>query len=281
MKQNNFNCYITIDFEEWYHIEYLKKYNVSNFNETCCDKIDDFLDNLKNNNIPSTIFVVSDVCKSNSSTLSKAVKNGNKIGCHTSCHQNLKSLTTAEFSKMIIESKSIIENVLNTTVDAFRAPSFSANMEKINALKSIGFKFDSSYINSNANEYYQNLNFQAWDKLSGCIYSDKSSSFKEYEIPTCKLVGKRIPISGGGFFRLVPLFLLKILISKYIKKNNYYMFFIHPYEICGIDLSISKTLPFKYRFRLNYGRKRAQKKFWKLIKFLKQKGAAFKKLGEN
>lgn len=280
-KNNKFDCYITIDYEEWYHIEYLKQYKVQQNNITCCDKIDDFIIRLGKENIPTTFFVVSDICENNIKTLKLILNYKNKIGCHTSNHENLKNLSTQEFKEQVYYAKSIIEKLLNITVDSFRAPSFSANVEKIKALSDIGFLIDSSYIDSGANEYYEKNDLSDWIVIKKCVYKDPSSNLVEYEIPTMAIGKKRFPIGGGGFFRLIPLWILKPLIKKYIRENNYYMFFIHPYEISGIDLPITKKLPFKYRFRLNYGRKNAQKKFWKLIKFLKKNGAVFKTLGNN
>ena len=154
-KNNKFDCYITIDYEEWYHIEYLKQYKVQQNNITCCDKIDDFIIRLGKENIPTTFFVVSDICENNIKTLKLVLNYKNKIGCHTSNHENLKNLSTQEFKEQVYYAKSIIEKLLNITVDSFRAPSFSANVEKIKALSDIGFLIDSSYIDSGANEYYE------------------------------------------------------------------------------------------------------------------------------
>lgn len=279
-KKKTFNCYITIDYEEWHHIEYLKQYSFKHSDITCCDKIDGFVLKLHKENVPATFFVVSDICEANIKTLELIISKNNKIGCHTSSHENLKQVNVDNFKKLICVSKKTIEDKLNTTIDCFRAPSFSANIEKIQALSEIGFRFDSSYINSEANEFYEKNDISNWKLVQKCIYRDPKSNLTEFEVPTMGIGKKRIPIAGGGFFRLIPLWILKPLVKKFIRKNNYYLFFIHPYEISGIQLPISKVLPFKYRFRLNYGRKKAQAKFWKLIKFLKKNGAIFKTLGD-
>ena len=175
-------------------------------------------------------------------------------------------------------AKKELESNFNIKVNVFRAPSFSASKSKISLLKTIGFEADSSFINSSANEFYEKNNFSDWVVVKPHIY--EYNDFKEYEIPTFQFLGKSIPIAGGGFFRLIPLWFFKLLVKKYIKDNNYYMFFIHPYEISGVDLPISSQLTKKDKFRLNYGRKRAQRKFWKLISFLKKQGAIFKTIGE-
>lgn len=279
-KKKLFSCYITVDYEEWYHIEYLKKYSFPHNTITCCDKIDDFIFKLNEENIPTTFFVVSDICNDNIKTLHLILSKNNKIGCHTSSHENLKLLNVDDFKKHICNSKETIEKTLNTTINCFRAPSFSANIEKITSLSEIGFQIDSSYINSDANEFYEKNDLCNWITVQNCIYREPKSNLLEFEIPTISIGKKRIPIAGGGFFRLIPLWILKILIKKFIRKNDYYMFFIHPYEISGIELPISKELPLKYRFRLNYGRKRAKAKFWKLIRYLKKSGAIFKTLGD-
>ena len=101
------------------------------------------------------------------------------------------------------------------------------------------------------------------------------TDLKELEIPCLSFFGRNIPIGGGGFFRLYPFFLYKILVRKYLSKHDSFVFFLHPYEINYHKFEGIKRMKMKDKFRFDFGRKNAQKKFWKLIRYLKKQGFTF------
>ncbi|MDZ7903735.1 MAG: DUF3473 domain-containing protein [Rheinheimera sp.] len=54
----------------------------------------------------------------------------------------------------------------------------------------------------------------------------------EIPMPTLTMLGRQLPIAGGGYFRLMPYWLSKLLISKFLAEDKMpYMFYFHPWEI--------------------------------------------------
>lgn len=260
-------CYISIDFEEWYHVPFMKSYYDKNKSFSYCDSIPDFVKELNNENIKITIFVVADLAEKYKTFLTEAHSSGNVIGCHSLNHSDFNNLTLEEFSCETKTAKEQMENVLGFEVTGFRAPMFSASIEKINELKKIGFKFDSSAINSRSNPLYKQISEKELKNLQ----------INEYPIPTLN----RIPIGGGGYFRGMPFWHYKILLKKYIKKHDEFVFFIHPYEIDKKPFPGFKHGLFsKGYFAFNLKRKITLWKFNKLIKFLKKEEFEFRTMGE-
>ena len=276
MSENNKRIYFCIDFEDWYHIPYLSKYGFSKDEYTSyADKIGDFVNWLDENGIVANFFVVGDLAKDNAEFLKRCKEKGHQIGCHSYSHLPINKMTNDEFIDDTLKAKRAIEEAIDDKVVGYRAPFFSLTDEKLALLKQLGFKYDSSYIQSNANEHYSHMELDGFSKINSLIY--KKNDFVEYEIPT--LSNK--PIAGGGFFRLYPLFLLKKYVKKFSQSESNYVFFIHPFEIAGnIHFGGLKKMRFKDCIRFQLGRKSVLQKLKKALFYFKNKGYVFSKFGE-
>jgi len=272
------NCFVTIDFEDWPTIPYLQKYHFkkNEFASFCDDRsLRPFFQKLADEGVSATVFVVGSIAENNADLLKYILKQGNLIGCHSLNHDNLKNMTTQSFLVSTQRAKETIEKVIGTPVYCYRAPFFSANKEKILSLNKLGFTIDSSYIDSQSNPYYEKNDFSDWHGDPNGFLRNDCTDLKELEIPCLSFFGRNIPIGGGGFFRLYPFFLYKILVRKYLSKHDSFVFFLHPYEINYHKFEGIKRMKMKDKFRFDFGRKNAQKKFWKLIRYLKKQGFTF------
>lgn len=266
----NKTCYFSIDFEEWFHIPFLEKYhNEENDSFSYCEKLHDFIKKLNNLGIKATIFVVSEIVKKHKDFLIEASKAGNVIACHSSNHKNVKNLSNEEFLEDVRTSKEEIEKTLGIEVNGYRAPMFSASIEKINLLPSLGFTYDSSSIDSHFNHLYCQIS------ENEC---NQNTKIKEYKIPAVN----GFPIGGGGFFRAISFFRYKQFVKKYLKNHNEFVFYVHPYEIVTDEFIGFKNHKLSNdRRKFNIGRKRGAKKIWKVINLLKSYGFVFKTMGES
>ena len=265
----NKTCYLSIDFEEWYHIPFMKPY-INNENLEAisyCDKLSPFFNSLKREGIPSTVFIVSQIAEKYKKELLEIKSLGNEIGVHSTRHSCYKYMNDQEFLEDVLKSKEEVEKVINEKVTGFRAPMFSASFEKLQKLPEIGIKYDSSSINSNSNPFYYRIKPKQW--------KNNVSGINEYQIPI--FLGESL--GGGGYFRITPLWLYKIKLSLYLKRHDSFVFFLHPYEICLDNFPgfIHGKRSYGYH-RFYIGRKNVMKKFWKLIKWLKKKNVHFEKM---
>ena len=103
----------------------------------------------------------------------------------------------------------------------------------------------------------------------------------EYEIPTLDILKWSIPISGGGYLRLFPFWLMRLLLTAYAKKHENFTIYIHPFELTDIRLPLPKDLSLVTRFRCLVGRRGNLKKLKKVIRWLQRHGARFMTLEED
>jgi hypothetical protein len=53
----------------------------------------------------------------------------------------------------------------------------------------------------------------------------------EFPLSTTQILGRRIPFGGGGYFRLYPLRITRLLLSRLNTQGYPAMFYVHPYEV--------------------------------------------------
>jgi len=268
--------YLTVDIEEWYELDYLKDYNFNDTTVEVVPQIIDFLDMLDELGIKATFFIVAEIAEKNADIIREIKRRGHAIGCHGYDHRLLYEKTNEQFLDEITKAKQLIEIVANCEVDGYRAACFSMSREKLEITRKAGFLYDSSKIRFDQHPLYRNLDLTGFVQLDDLVY--RNGDFIEYEIPTLKLWKYNIPISGGGYLRLFPFFIMKRLIKMYEKSHENFLLYVHPFELTDIELPLSDNIGFKTRFRCLVGRKHNLRKIRKIVTFLKKQGAEFRTL---
>lgn len=87
-----------------------------------------------------------------------------------------------------------------------------------------------------------------------------TGTLKEFPINTYNLFGKNLIFPGGGYFRLLPLWLLKHLMSQ----SDYVMTYFHPRDF-DPEQPMLKELPLFRKFKSYYGLKNAAGKLRVLL----------------
>jgi hypothetical protein len=135
----------------------------------------------------------------------------------------------------------------------YRAPCFSLDRERLDIVRRAGFAYDSSRIDFGNHPLYGTIDMSGYQNISGSVY--KQDTFIEFETTTLPVLGKNIPISGGGYLRLFPWAVMKNLIAQHLKKNDIYVFYIHPFELSQLPIpDIPKSTSSLTKFRFKHGR---------------------------
>ncbi|SNS43442.1 polysaccharide deacetylase family protein, PEP-CTERM locus subfamily [Anaerovirgula multivorans] len=266
------NFFLTLDLEEWYHLEYLKKYKV-NDNIQMIKHISEFFDLLDKYDIKITVFVLGELADQHAIIIKDISNRGHEIACHGYDHQLLYNKTNEEFRQNILQGKKVLEEIINKEVIGYRASCFSMDNEKLRILKECGYKYDSSYIRFSQHDLYGSLAIDDFESIEDLVY--RQENFFEFEIPTYRIFKYDIPISGGGYFRLFPLFLFNYMFNNYSNLFKNFVFYIHPFELTDVTINFGKTVTYKDRFRFEVGRKGNLKKFEKFIKYCKKNSYQF------
>ena len=190
--------------------------------------------------------------------LIKGIKIGHEVALHCLEHRDIRYLSAEEFSNELKKSKEIIKKELGVEPVGFRFPCFRYKKEHLEALRSNGFIYDSS----------------SYDKKhrNKIIIED---GFYEFATNLSHFLFFRINLSGGGYLRLLPPSFYSAQLSKCIKKNDYYMMYLHPFEIYNGKFPKLKGLNFIQKMYINRNRDKYPEIISNLIDRLKLEGFSF------
>ena len=264
---------ISLDFEDWYHLEYFKN-SLNDKSQSILDEgTNEFINIITKENIKATFFIVGELISLKLELLKKIIKQDHEISGHSFNHVRPLTQTLEEFK---LDSKKLLAELkekLNIINPGYRAPCFSLDDERLKILNELKYSYDSSKISAGFHPLYGNINIEKYIKVFDNVYTDKT--FTEFELPTERFLNKNIPISGGGYLRILPWFLFKYLLKKYLKENETYFFFIHPFELTNKHVSLPKDSSIISRLRFRIGRSKGASRLIKLIKILKEEGFEF------
>lgn len=264
---------LTIDVEEWYHLEYFKNFKCDR-KKSVIDGLDVFTSIMDKHNIKASYFIVGELINSLKDTILDLNNKGHDIGLHSYFHKRPIEQNINEFVKDTYENISEMKTFLPHNSFGYRSPCFAIDRERLNELINLGIQYDASKITQKEHPLYINLDLDGFEKVERDIY--KKKSFKVFEVSTIKFLGLNIPISGGGYLRIIPWPLYIWLLKKYLKKSNFYNFFIHPFELSKANFDLPKNTPYLTKLRYNYKRNKVKKRLNRIIELLKENGYCFK-----
>jgi peptidoglycan/xylan/chitin deacetylase (PgdA/CDA1 family) len=264
---------LSLDIEDWYHLDYFSG-KESNRAYSMLDGLEIYRETLASHGIPSSYFVLGEIAKSLQTTLRELSEQGNDISSHGWGHTRPLTMKVGAFESEVTACKKNLEDILGTPVIGYRAPCFSLDRERLNILKEVGFKLDSSKIKFGDHPLYGDLNVDDFQKNSQAIYS--SGDFFEFEVSTLSILGKQIPVSGGGYLRIFPWKIMKALMEQYLKKSSFFTLYIHPFELSAlVNPNFPDETPTLNKIRFSLGRSTVVEKLNSLIELVRENGYQF------
>ena len=230
--ENTITNYLTIDIEDYFQVsafEYLVGYeNWDKYASRVEANTKKILDILGRYDIKATFFILGWTAKKHQNLVKEIHATGHEIACHSYCHRLVYKLTPEEFRKDTSLAKDILEQITGTQIRGFRAPSYSITNQSLWALQileELNFEFDSSIFPI----YHDRYGIPEAPRFK---YKIPGYNLTEYPISTSLLWRYKIPVSGGGYFRLFPYWFTKNALNNINKKEGQpFIFYLHPWEI--------------------------------------------------
>ena len=168
-------------------------------------------------------------------------------------------------------AKTLLENTIQKPVAGYRAPCFSLDRDRLEVVRQAGFVYDSSRILFKEHPLYGTLDMGGFSELMPNIFQE--GDFFEFQISTLSLAGFNIPVSGGGYIRMLPWFLMDSLIKKYLRQSGIYVLYIHPFELSQNPQPVlPEHISAATRMRFALGRHSVKAKLHSLIQLLREEG---------
>jgi polysaccharide deacetylase family protein (PEP-CTERM system associated) len=179
--------------------------------------------------VKATFFVLGWVAEQLPELVMDIHDRGHEIGSHSYWHRMVHTLTPEEFRADLRRSKDVLEQVTGTAVCAYRAPSFSItarSMWALDILAEEGFTIDSSIYPVRHDRY----------GIPGAAVEPhylqlSAGPLLEFPPSVMPLGRYRLPVAGGGYFRLYPKSLTHLAVRRCNESGLPFMFYIHPWEV--------------------------------------------------
>jgi polysaccharide deacetylase family protein (PEP-CTERM system associated) len=189
------------------------------------------LDLLAERGIHGTFFVLGWIAERHPALVRRIAAAGHEIACHGFSHQLVYAQTPAEFREETARSKGTLEDQSGTAVLGYRAASFSITHQSLWALDvliDLGFRYDSSIFPIRHDRY----GIPDADPRPAALTAPSGRSVVEFPMSAASYLGVRVPVSGGGYFRLLPYFVTRTGLRQINGRfGRPFAFYLHPWEI--------------------------------------------------
>jgi len=171
---------------------------------------------------------------------------GHEVACHGRDHRRLFTMDRATFERDIAVSKAQLEDATGAPVMGYRAPSFSLTPDVwwvYDVLAEAGFAYSSSLYPVKTDHYGMP------SAPRQPFWPTAERAILEVPMTVCHFLGRSLPASGGGYFRLLPYGLGRWLLAKGSKQTGSpAVFYMHPWEM-DPDQPFVADAPWLSRFR--------------------------------
>lgn len=260
---------LSMDVEDWYHLDYFQR-NQCNLDTSLLDGVERYLEILSEERVPSSFFVLGELAEQTTKLLTGEAD----VGVHGWSHRRPLTMTIEEFRQDTNRAKKKIENCLGRKVEGYRAPCYSLDRARLDVLREAGFGYDSSRMDFSGHPLYGSLDMQGFDVVRPWVF--KKKDFIEFELSSLAVGRRKIPVSGGGYLRLLPWPLMKTMLERYLQRETFFIFYIHPFELSNCpnpEMPCGTTWTTKMRFSL--GRQAVACRLRMLIALLRKHGFVF------
>jgi polysaccharide deacetylase family protein (PEP-CTERM system associated) len=242
---------MTIDLEDWFCVANLRHVISRSEWHQCELRVVDntrrLLDGFARHEVEATFFVLGWVAERVPDLIREIADCGHEIATHGYSHSLLTEMTPESFEEDLQRAIQVTEACVDCDIVGFRAPSFTITSKTLWALDILarnGICYDSSIFPIGFHPDYGMPDAPLW------IHKLTMAPLTEVPLSCAEVWGRRIPCSGGAYFRIFPYFVSKCLLRRCNNQGRPAIFYIHPWEIDPGQPRV--RLPLLKRFRHYY-----------------------------
>jgi polysaccharide deacetylase family protein (PEP-CTERM system associated) len=178
-----------------------------------------------------TFFVLGWVAERYPQLVREIAQRGHEIACHGFSHRLVYEQPPQEFHEETLRAKKLLEDVTGSEVLGYRAASYSIvrrSLWALDTLVELGFAYDSSIFPVHHDRY----GIPDAERSPHRLSTPGGKVIVEWPLSTARVFGAKLPVSGGGYFRLLPYWLTRWgLNSINHREARPFIFYLHPWEI--------------------------------------------------
>jgi polysaccharide deacetylase family protein (PEP-CTERM system associated) len=181
--------------------------------------------------IRATFFVLGWVAERSPALVKTIAAAGHEIGCHGFSHQLIYRQSRDEFLQETTRAKRHLEDVIGQPVLGYRAASFSITRDSLWALDvllELNFLYDSSIFPIRHDRY----GIPGASPAPGRVTAPSQRTLVEFPMSAASFFGVQMPVSGGGYFRILPYALTRAGLRQINERaGRPFTFYLHPWEV--------------------------------------------------
>jgi len=208
--------------------------------------------------LKSTFFVLGWVARRSPALIREIHDRGHEVASHGMSHLLVYNQTPQEFRAETVESKALLEDIIGAPVLGYRASTYSITKRSLWALDILseaGFLYDSSIFPVRHDLY----GIPEAPVIPSRIATPKGARIVEFPMSTAPMFGMKLPVSGGGYFRLLPYWLTRAGLRKLNDGlGRPFIFYLHPWEVDPAQPRVRAGLKSRLRHYTNLDRTEAR-----------------------
>jgi polysaccharide deacetylase family protein (PEP-CTERM system associated) len=212
------------------------------------------LDLLAAAEVRATFFTLGWIARRHPALVRSIQRAGHEIASHGDWHQLVTTQTLAEFRADVREAKAVLEDVTGRRIAGYRAPSFSIAPDRAWAFEILveeGYTFDSSVAAGRPDSCGDRARAEV-----PFVMRTPSGSLTEYPLPTAHWFGRKLPVGGGGYFRLHPYIVTRRALRAINVEGRPFAVYLHPWEFDPDQPRLYGPFVKRFKHRVNLRRTR-------------------------
>ena len=239
---------LTIDVEDYFQVSafatHIKRTEWNSLECRVERNVDRILEILANHKTKATFFTLGWIAERYPQLILRIVEQGHELASHGYGHERASDQTQDTFFADIHLAKVILEDLCGMEIKGYRAPSFSigaGNLWAFDCLARAGYRYSSSVYPIRHDHY----GMPDSPRFAYCV----RPGLLEIPVTTLRALGRNLPSSGGGYFRLLPYALSRWMLKRVnLGDKQSGIFYFHPWEI-DVEQPRVAGISSKTRFR--------------------------------
>lgn len=249
---------LTFDIEEYFHAEafagVVRPEDWPALPSRVVESTGRLLDVLERERVRATFFVLGWVAEREPRLVKEIASLGHEVACHGHGHRMLGRQSREELAADLRRAKATLEDVTGLPVLGYRAPTFSVTRDTLWGLDVVaeaGFRYDSSIFPIRHDRY----GIADAPRFPHRLRTPGGAELVEFPPATVAIAGLRLPVAGGGYFRLYPYAVTRRAIQRLNRgEGQPAMVYLHPWELDPEQPRLPVRLLTRARHLVNVGR---------------------------
>jgi len=226
---------LTVDVEDYFHVSALApsidRGSWGSRESRVVGNTHRLLDLFGQFGVRGTFFVLGWVAERHPQLVKDIAQAGHEVACHGFSHRLVYEQSPEEFREETLRSKRLLEDAIGAAVLGYRAASYSIvrrSLWALDILAEAGFAYDSSIFPVHHDRY----GIPDAERNPHRMATPGGRSIVEWPLAAASVLGLRLPVAGGGYFRLLPYAVSRWGLASINRRDQRpFMFYLHPWEI--------------------------------------------------